>query len=89
VPEAEVIHKPKQPPKRPLLVFSGNSAYAAFLRLATPTNPSKPDPNNQMAGGIGTGEFLTRYKPCLSRKSVDTLFSTPREKDVVVHVSLV
>lgn len=25
-----------------------------FLRLATPINPSNPEPNNQTAGGIGT-----------------------------------
>ena len=29
-----------------------NLIYA--LRLATPTNPSRPEPNNQTAAGMGT-----------------------------------
>lgn len=30
--------------------------YAAFLRLAMPANPSRPEPNSQTAAGTGTAD---------------------------------
>lgn len=33
---------------------NGVDDYVAFLRLATPTSPNRPEPNNQTAAGTGT-----------------------------------
>jgi hypothetical protein len=32
-------------------LITATSSYVAFLRLATPIRPSKPEPNNQTAAG--------------------------------------
>jgi hypothetical protein len=37
---------------RRLIKFNLNN-YTAFLRLATPTSPSRPEPNSQTAAGTG------------------------------------
>ena len=34
----------------------------AFLRLATPTKPKRPDPNSHNAAGTGTGDITSRTK---------------------------
>lgn len=39
----------------------------AFVRLAMPTNPSRPEPKSQRAGGMGTavGENSMSLRPSL------------------------
>lgn len=39
--------------------FVSGQVYAATLRRATPTSPSKPEPNSHAAAGIGTAEVGT------------------------------
>lgn len=46
----------------------------AFLRLAIPTRPSRPEPNNQAAAGTGTTPTQSLCEP----SPVDANFAAPR-----------
>ena len=61
--------------------------YYVFLRLATPTKPKRPEPNNQAAAGTGTvegGATPENVPPCINTAESKT--SSPASEQVSVPV---